>query len=138
MQKDEGILDMGGIRNLNWTTEYLEKSEDTKSSVQERETGYYNIAAIFKLNGREYYQVPEAERQPLLDAFLEESKKHVTPSEERPAKKDHFALSLRRRLSFGFALGLGFGFIPLFSISSLLLIRFSFQSQESLFFNLSY
>ena len=65
---------MGGIKNLNWATEYLEKSENTKSSVQEWETGY---------------QVPEAERQPLLDAFLEESKKHVTPSEERPAKREH-------------------------------------------------
>ena len=30
--------EMGGIRNLNWTTEYLEKSENTKSSVQEWET----------------------------------------------------------------------------------------------------
>ena len=81
--------EMGGIRNLNWTTEYLEKSENTKSSVQEWETGYYNAAEIFKLNGFDYFQVPEAERKNLLDAFLDESKKHVTPSEEQPAKKDH-------------------------------------------------
>ena len=81
--------EMGGIKNLNWTTEYLEKSENIKSSVQEWETGYYNVAEIFKLNGLEYFQVPEAERKQLLDAFLDESKKHVTPSEEQPAQKDH-------------------------------------------------
>ena len=65
-------------KNLNWTTAYLEKSENTKSTVQEWETGYYNVADIFKLNGLEYFQVPEAERKQLLDAFLDESKKHVT------------------------------------------------------------
>eukprot|EP00434_Breviolum_minutum_P016198 symbB.v1.2.014273.t1/scaffold1033.1/size247163/11 len=93
MNKKQGMVkkyqEMGGIRNLNWTTEYLEKSEHAKSTVQEWETGYYNVAEIFKLNGLEYFQVPEAERQHLLDAFLEESKKHVTPSEEKPAKQDH-------------------------------------------------
>ena len=81
--------DMGGIKKLNWATEYLEKSENIKSSVQEWETGYYNVAEIFKLNGLEYFQVPEAERKQLLDAFLDESKKHVTPSEEQPAQEDH-------------------------------------------------
>ena len=74
----QGMVKKYQDKNLNWTTEYLEKSENTKSTVQEWETGYYNVADIFKLNGLEYFQVPEAERKQLLDAFLDESKKHVT------------------------------------------------------------
>eukprot|EP00434_Breviolum_minutum_P034179 symbB.v1.2.030240.t1/scaffold3319.1/size122997/4 len=79
----QGMVKKYQDKNLNWTTEYLEKSENTKSTVQEWETGYYNVADIFKLNGLEYFQVPEAERKQLLDAFLDESKKHVTRSLHR-------------------------------------------------------
>lgn len=90
--------DQGGIRNLNWAASYIESSASTQIAASGFEHGYYNCAEIFKLNGFDYYQVPESERDGMLQAFLVESGNHIQPTNEMPAIKDHAIALLKKYL----------------------------------------
>eukprot|EP00438_Fugacium_kawagutii_P008182 Skav214676 [mRNA] locus=scaffold923:547076:548164:+ [translate_table: standard] len=90
--------DQGGIRNLAWAASYIESSGSTQIAASGWQHGYYNVSEIFKLNGWDYIQVPEDQRDGMLQAFLEESALHISPTDEMPAVKDHAIPLLKKYL----------------------------------------
>lgn len=48
------------------------------------------------MNGFDYYQMPDGDRDGMLQGSLDESSQHIQPTNEMPATKDHPILLLKK------------------------------------------